>query len=35
MASFKPVKKITLLAGQPFYQPTGEALKKVIDLNGN
>ncbi|MDN5288380.1 MAG: Cytosol aminopeptidase family, N-terminal domain [Mucilaginibacter sp.] len=35
MSSFKPLKKITLLAGQPFYQVTGKALKKVIDLNGH
>jgi hypothetical protein len=33
MSAFKPVKKITLLAGQPFYQVTGEALKKIIDPN--
>ncbi|EHQ25900.1 M17 family peptidase N-terminal domain-containing protein [Mucilaginibacter paludis] len=31
MSNFKPIKKITLLAGQPFYQITGDALKKAID----
>lgn len=35
MSAYKPVKKVTLLAGPPFYQITGEALKKVIDQNGN
>ncbi|WP_091150756.1 M17 family peptidase N-terminal domain-containing protein [Mucilaginibacter pineti] len=33
MSAFKPMKKITLLAGPPFYQITGDALKKVIDPN--
>jgi hypothetical protein len=35
MASYQPVKKITFLAGQPFYQITGDALKNVTDLKGN
>lgn len=35
MSAFKPMKKITLLAGQPFYQPTSEALTVVITSNGN
>jgi hypothetical protein len=35
MAAFKPITKITLLAGPPFYQITGEALKTEVDLNGN
>jgi hypothetical protein len=35
MSAFKPLKKITFLAGQPFYQPSGESLKKEIVANGN
>lgn len=35
MSAFKPLKQITFLAGQPFYQPSGEALKKEIAANGN
>jgi len=34
MSSILPLKKITFLAGQPFYQITGEALKAIIDLSG-
>jgi hypothetical protein len=33
MSVFKPIKKITLLAGPSFYQVTGEALKKLIETN--
>lgn len=32
MSAFKPIKKVTLLAGQPFYQITSDALKKGIGL---
>jgi hypothetical protein len=34
MAVFTPIKKITFLAGQPFYQITGDALKVVIAADG-
>ncbi len=34
MAIFKPLKKITFLAGQPFYQITGNGLTTTITGNG-
>lgn len=34
MSAFKPMKQITFLAGQPFYQITGDALKAVITVDG-
>jgi hypothetical protein len=35
MSAFKSIKKITFLAGPPFYQITGDALKTTISDNGN